>query len=91
MVAVGSGKGGVGKTTVAVNLAVALARQGLRGGLMDTDVYGPNVPRMLGVDRLPPTQTSTKKHVHLENNILFPKTIDLEEQLWRSAYGYRDS
>lgn len=56
VVAVGSGKGGVGKTTVAVNLAVALARQGLRVGLMDTDVYGPNVPRMLGVDRLPPAQ-----------------------------------
>lgn len=56
VVAVGSGKGGVGKTTVAVNLAVALARQGLRVGLMDTDVYGPNVPRMLGIDRLPPAR-----------------------------------
>lgn len=56
VVAVGSGKGGVGKSTVAVNLAVALARQGLRVGLMDTDVYGPNIPRMLGVDHLPPAQ-----------------------------------
>jgi ATP-binding protein involved in chromosome partitioning len=48
-IAVGSGKGGVGKSTVAVNLAVALARQGARVGLMDADVYGPNVPLMLGV------------------------------------------
>jgi ATP-binding protein involved in chromosome partitioning len=48
LVAVGSGKGGVGKTTVAVNLAVALASQGYRVGLMDADVYGPNVPRMIG-------------------------------------------
>ncbi len=55
VIAVGSGKGGVGKSTVAVNLAVALARKGLRVGLMDADVYGPNVPRMLGVDELPPT------------------------------------
>ncbi len=48
LVAVGSGKGGVGKTTVAVNLAVSLAAQGYRVGLMDADVYGPNVPRMIG-------------------------------------------
>jgi len=48
LVAVGSGKGGVGKTTVAVNLAVALASQGYQVGLMDADVYGPNVPRMIG-------------------------------------------
>ena len=50
VVAVASGKGGVGKTTVAVNLAVALARAGHRVGLMDGDIYGPNVPLMLGVD-----------------------------------------
>jgi len=49
IIAVGAGKGGVGKTTVAVNLAVALARSGGRVGMIDGDVYGPNVPIMLGI------------------------------------------
>jgi ATP-binding protein involved in chromosome partitioning len=53
VVAVGSGKGGVGKTTVAVNLAVALAKLGHRVGLIDADIYGPNVPMMMGQTRQP--------------------------------------
>ncbi|MER3399765.1 MAG: chromosome partitioning protein [Thermoflexus sp.] len=53
VIAVGSGKGGVGKSTVAANLAVALAGMGAVVGLMDADVYGPNLPEMLGVSRLP--------------------------------------
>jgi len=53
IVAVASGKGGVGKTTLAVNLAVALQRMGAAVGLMDADVYGPNIPRMMGVHGSP--------------------------------------
>lgn len=53
VVAVGSGKGGVGKTTVAVNMSVALAKLGYKVGLIDADIYGPNVPTMLGATRQP--------------------------------------
>jgi ATP-binding protein involved in chromosome partitioning len=53
LIAVGSGKGGVGKTTVAVNVAIALARMGHKVGLLDADVYGPNVPMMMGINQTP--------------------------------------
>jgi ATP-binding protein involved in chromosome partitioning len=65
-VAVASGKGGVGKSTVAVNLAVALARAGSRTGLLDADVYGPSIPLMMGVNERPRLDESGDRIVPFE-------------------------
>jgi ATP-binding protein involved in chromosome partitioning len=65
IIAVGSGKGGVGKTTLAVNLATALVKVGYRVGLIDADIYGPNVPLMMGISQQPRV---------LENNQIEPLT-----------------
>jgi len=62
MLAISSGKGGVGKSTISANLAVAMARSGRRVGLMDTDIYGPNIPGMVGAEGKP-TLTAAGDHM----------------------------
>lgn len=66
VVAISSGKGGVGKSTVAVNLAAAMASRGVRVGLMDADIYGPNVPRMLGLLGEEPPISADRRILPLE-------------------------
>ena len=75
MVAVSSGKGGVGKSTICANLALALAQRGLAVGLLDTDIYGPNIPGMLSVKDRPVTSPENGRILPLESHGL--KTISM--------------
>ena len=87
IIAVGSGKGGVGKSTVSSNLAVALARKGLRVGLLDADIYGPSQPRMMGVAQ-PPASPDGKTIIPLRAHGVTMMSIGLmlkdgEAVIWR--------
>jgi len=86
---VSSGKGGVGKSTTSVNLAIALAMQGKKVGLLDADIYGPNIPRMLGVDDVRPEVQGNKvlpiKAYGIEMMSMGSLTEDGQSLIWRGA------
>ncbi len=92
IVAVGAGKGGVGKSTLAVNLAVGLARLGLKVGLLDGDIYGPSLPTMLGTDRHQ-VQTTGKTLIPFELHGIKAMTIgalveDDKPLIWRGPMAH---
>lgn len=75
IIAVTSGKGGVGKSTVSVNLAIALQKQGARVGILDADIYGPSIPHMLGVADQRPTSPDNKHITPIQAHGLFANSI----------------
>lgn len=92
IIAVGAGKGGVGKSTIAVNLAVGLARRGHAVGLMDGDIYGPSLPTMLGLDGMEAVVRATMIQpfmVHGVKAVTIGKLVDPEKPLiWRGPMAH---
>jgi len=86
---VSSGKGGVGKSTTTVNIAIALAQQGKRVGILDADVYGPNIPRMMGIDGKQPIFLGQKIKPIMAHNIQVMSIGSLVERgaslIWKGA------
>lgn len=94
IIAVSSGKGGVGKSTVATNLALALAKKGKKVGLLDADIYGPSLPRMMGSLNQKPTITSEQKLIPIERYGIKTMSIGflVEESLavvWRGPMLFK--
>jgi ATP-binding protein involved in chromosome partitioning len=92
IIAVGAGKGGVGKSTVAVNLAVGLSRAGAQVGLMDGDIYGPSMPTMLGIRGVPPSVRGAKiipHQVHGIHAITIGSLVEQDKPLiWRGPMAH---
>lgn len=92
VIAVGAGKGGVGKSTVALNLAVGLHRTGARVGLMDGDIYGPSMPTMLGIKGLPPQVRGAKIlpfYVHGIHAVTIGALVEQDKPLiWRGPMAH---
>ncbi|XAL99344.1 Mrp/NBP35 family ATP-binding protein [Phycisphaeraceae bacterium D3-23] len=92
IIAVGAGKGGVGKSTIAVNLAVALARAGQKVGLLDGDIYGPSLPTMLGTESIPPKavgQTIIPYNVHGLKAMSVGSLVEEDQALiWRGPMAH---
>ena len=92
VIAVGAGKGGVGKSTISLNLAIALQRAGAQVGLMDGDIYGPSMPTMLGVKGVPPKVRGNKilpHHVHGIYAVTIGSLVEPDKPLiWRGPMAH---
>lgn len=92
VIAIGAGKGGVGKSTISVNVAVALARAGQRVGLMDGDIYGPSMPTMLGIRGVPPQLEAGRLvpvNVHGIHAVTIGQLVEADKPLiWRGPMAH---